>query len=37
MSEQLSERIQILRTILEVEDVTLNQLEEIARRSSIRN
>ena len=37
MSEQLSERIQILRTILEVEDVTLNQLEEIARRSIIRN
>ena len=37
MNEPLAERIQILRPILEVEDVTFQQLEEIAQRSFIKN
>jgi CRP-like cAMP-binding protein len=36
-SEPLDERIQILRPILEVEGSTFQQLEEIARRSFIKN
>ena len=37
MKKPLDERVQILRPILEADDVTLQQLEEIAQRSFIKN